>query len=183
MQGVSAKERGIESRMPTRRVWHLLFSAIFVFVMCENLLCKATSEALPAYLVVIPGAGNVKHQKSHGKDQLSYHIEAQYPAASLLKMIRGRLQRIGWKPLAQDFLNPGIPSSIVRGWGYHEDLATQPKTSVRVWQTDWENRAHDVVTYRLEYRCKDNLCSSTKNLTDLEVIAIYIPARLTKPMN
>jgi hypothetical protein len=54
--------------------------------------------------------------------------------------------------MRQDYLNPGLPNSLVRDWLYYEDHATQPITSVQVWQVDWR-RQREIVTYRLEYRC------------------------------
>jgi hypothetical protein len=51
---------------------------------------------------------------------------------------------------------------------------------VRAWGAQWENGAHDILEYGLEYRCPGNLCSSTYDLRDLQVIAIHIPADLAK---
>lgn len=51
-----------------------------------------------------------------------------------------------------------------------------------MWQADWQNGRHEIVTYRLEYQCPDNLCASTRDLRDLHVIAIYIPAKLAERM-
>jgi hypothetical protein len=98
----------------------------------------------------------------------------------VLRTISTRLEQAGWQPLKEDWLNPGLPTSHVRGWVYFEDSTTQPSTSVRGWNGDWKNSAHDILTYMLEYRCPGNLCSSTRDLRDLRVIAIHIPADLAE---
>jgi hypothetical protein len=82
--------------------------------------------------------------------------------------------------LKEDWLNPGLPSSHVRGWTYYEDETKKPATSVRAWGAEWENGAHDILTYLLEYRCLENACSSTLDLRDMRVVAIYIPADLAE---
>src|ERR1039458_9126751 len=110
----------------------------------------------------------------------TYRIHASYPAADVLRTIAERLKQSGWKPLKEDWLSPGLPSSHVRGWTYFEDETTKPATSVRAWGAEWENGAHDILEYDLEYRCPGNLCSSTFDLHDLRVIAIHIPADLAK---
>jgi hypothetical protein len=130
--------------------------------------------------VVTSDATEVKQTKLRGHDQILYRVQVSYPAADVLRMISVRLKQLGWRPLNEDWLNPGLPSSHVRGWTYYEDETTKPSTSARVWGADWENSVHDILTYDLEYRCPGNLCSSTYDLHDLRVIAIHIPADLAK---
>jgi hypothetical protein len=89
-----------------------------------------------------------------------------------------QLKQTGWDTLKEDWLNPGLPSSHVRGWVYFQDSTKTPATSVREWNADSENGAHDILTYMLDYSCPDDLCSSTRDLHDLRVIAIHIPAHL-----
>ncbi len=136
----------------------------------------------PSFFVVVPGATRVKQSIFQGKDQIIYHLQSEYPADDVLRTISVRLKNLGWEPLKEDWLNPGLPSSHVRGWTYFEDETTKPATSVRAWNADWENGAHDILTYILEYRCPGNLCSSTFDLHDLQLIAIRIPAGLAKQM-
>jgi hypothetical protein len=44
---------------------------------------------------------------------------------------------------------------------------------VYAWNADWENGSHDIVVYVLRYESPDN---STRNLKNLQVIALFIPA-------
>ena len=143
---------------------------------------KSGSEPLPSYFVVVAGAQNVKHRHFNGQDELFYTIESEYPADAVLNPIKANLAELVWKPLAEDYLNPGIPSSNVRGWDYFVDESTHPRTSVRSWLAQWQNANGDVMIYSLEYRCKDDGCSVTGGLHKLKVRAIYVPAELAKRM-
>lgn len=128
---------------------------------------------LQSAFVIVPGAKNVAHIELAGmRQQMSYRMDADYPARKVLEIITRTLRRRGWSPLRQDHFNPALPSSLVRGWTYYQDEVTQPTTSVRCWQADWR-RQNDLVTYRLEYRCPGNACGSTRDLRQLQVIAIY----------
>jgi hypothetical protein len=135
---------------------------------------------LPDFFVVVPGATGITQSVFQGKDQIIYHLQAEYPADDVLGAISGRLKQLGWEPLKEDWINPGLPSSLVRGWAYYEDSTTKPASSVRTWSADWENSSHDILTYMLDYTCPENLCASTLNLHDLRVVAIHIPADLAK---
>jgi len=138
------------------------------------------AETMKPFFVVAPRAKKIQQSKFQGKDQLFYSVEAEYPAAGVLKVINTRLSKSGWKALDQDWLNPELQSSHIGGWFYYKDQVTTPATSVRGWQADWTNREGDILTYILEYRCPEDLCSSTEGLKDLKVIAIYTPAQLAR---
>lgn len=187
MQSMKTRLRSATAQllpMPNMAVC-LFFAVLGVLSTCGVLWCQKSMNpagTLRRCFVVVPGATETGHSTFLGKDQLWYRVQASYPAADVLRIITGRLKTMGWTALEEDWLNSGLPSSHVRGWVYYEDHATQPTTSVRVWQGDWQNGAHDILTYRLEYRCPDNLCASTRDLNDLRVIAIYTPAKLAKQM-
>src|SRR5258708_34316396 len=162
-----------------------LRSTLLVFVICVSGWSqqpKHTAEAHSSLFVVAHGATEVKQSRWQGHDQILYHIQASYPAAEVARTITVRLRQLGWKPLKEDWLNPGMPSSHVRGWTYYEDESTKPATSVRAWGAQWENGDNDILEYGLYYRCPGNLCSSTFDLHDLQVVAIYIPAHLAERM-
>jgi hypothetical protein len=183
VRGIRIRD-GCSKSMPMRSS---LAAVVLVFLVCHTVLCQQVGNATRtanSCLVLISGATNVKHYNLPGlRKQLSYHIQSPYPADEVLDTIKQKLQLDGWKPLRADFLNPKLPSSHVRGWDYYQDQATKPVTSVWAWQADWKNIKGEIVTYRLEYRCPDSICSSTENLRDLQVIAIYVPARQAEQMN
>jgi len=54
---------------------------------------------------------------------------------------------LAWKPLMEDFLNPGISTSLVRGWtNYQDDVRHQ---YVWQWQGQWESDKGEIATYAL----------------------------------
>jgi hypothetical protein len=166
----------------TKRL-HFSFSlaVLIVFLIFGILMYQQATDsakALRPCFVIAPGATTIRATKFKGEDQLSYRIQAPYPADHVLAAIGGRLEKMGWKPLKEDFLNPGQTSSHVRGFQYFPDPTTQPKSSARRWVGQWENGTHDIVGYMLEYRCPEESCSSTRDLHDLQVMAIYFPAKL-----
>jgi hypothetical protein len=169
--------------MPVRIGRLCLSCFVFLVFICTSWGQESTpARKLPSFFVVVRGATDLKQNIFQGKDQITYRLQAEYPAADALGMIGSRLKQMGWKPLKEDWLNPGLPSSHVRGWVYFEDSTTKPPTSVRAWSADWENSAHDIVTYMLDYTCPDNLCASTRDLHDLRVLAIHVPAGLAKQL-
>jgi hypothetical protein len=95
-----------------------------------------------------------------------------------LSFISAKLKKRGWKPLPQDFLNPDVPSSHQRGWALFEDH-TKTSTRVFAWSAGWQNDAHDIVVYALRNESPDN---STRNLKNLQLIALFIPAEIAAKM-
>ena len=127
-----------------------------------------------ASLVVATSAKSPKYLKyQDGRQQVIYSTESEYPGEDVLSFISAELKKRGWKPLPQDFLNPDIPSSHQRGWTFFEDHTQKPWTGVYAWNADWENGSHDIVEYALRYESPDN---STRNLKNLQVIALFFPA-------
>ncbi|MGD0215647.1 MAG: hypothetical protein ABSB87_20685 [Terriglobales bacterium] len=158
---------------------------VLIFACICSCWCQQSPNGdgkTPSFFVVVPGATGVTQSIFQGKDQIIYHVQSEYPADNVLSTISARLKKLGWEPLREDWLNPGLPSSHIRGWTYFEDETTKPATSVRAWGAQWENGDHDILEYSLEYRCPGNLCSSTYDLHDLRVVAIRVPADLAKRM-
>lgn len=164
-----------------RLVCFVLFLFTGNYSSCQQPPSGDVSTAT-SFFVVVPGATGVKRSIFQGKDQIIYNVQSEYPADDVLSKITARLKKLGWEPLKEDWLNPGLPSSHIRGWTYFEDETTTPATSVRAWGAEWENGAHDILEYHLEYRCPGKLCSSTYDLHDLRVVAIRVPADLAKRM-
>jgi hypothetical protein len=131
-------------------------------------------------LLVAPFAKSPKYFRwPDGRQQLTYTTETEYPAEDVLSFFRAELEKRGWKPLPQDFLNPDIPSSLKRGWTFFEDHTQKPWTGVYAWAADWENGPHDLTSYILKYESPTN---STHDLKNLQVIALYIPAEMAAKM-
>ncbi len=124
-------------------------------------------------------AKEIKHAKDVGADKVSYKVQTDYPADDVISFISKELKGKGWEPLREDYLNPGVPSSHVRGWTEFSDSTTHPETHVHQWLAQWENDAGDIVWYTLQYRYPKGRAPS---LDVLDVIAAYIPAKVAKPL-
>ncbi len=113
------------------------------------------------------------------RNQLLYKLDIDYPAESALRAISAKLRREGWKPLKRDFMNPSIPSSHVSGWEQFDDDTTKPRTTVRQWIGQRENKRREIVCYSLEYRYPTGGISDLHNL---QVVAQFIPASVAARM-
>ena len=102
-------------------------------------------------LIVCPGAEGVNWEQFQGTDHLVYQVKVEYPADSIIACISKKLSENGWQPLKEDFWNPGLPSSQVRGWTHSTDATVHPEATVDAWATQWQNQAGDVAWYYLQY--------------------------------
>jgi hypothetical protein len=111
-----------------------------------------------------------------GSIQLSYKLKQDYPALSALSDIKTQLEATGWSPLKEDYLNLGQPPSHVTGWNDFEDTTSKQGTFiVHQWLGSWEDKNGNIVTYQFRYAYPKN---DKKNLSDLQIYAIYDPASL-----
>jgi hypothetical protein len=105
--------------------------------------------------------------------QVFYVVHEPYPAKQLLKEIESSLKGGSWKPLKEDWLNPGMPSSLVSGWSDHGDGTSGTLMHVWIWTAQWENANGVLIEYTLRYvrpwRAKDDL-------SDVRVNASWLSA-------
>ena len=129
----------------------------------------------PSALIVYPQARAVTFKRFGEVAQVYYQVTTPYPAQEVLKHIQDKLNRERWMPLKEDFLNPGLPSSHVRGWGSYIDGTTEPKANVHQWLAQWKSPEGDIVWYVLKYR---TLACEESGLNTLFVIGIYYPSKV-----
>jgi hypothetical protein len=150
----------------------LLFSSL-------NGCARGTHEDTPRHneaLIVCPGAKQPRWVKFEGTDQLGYQIEVDYPASSIVSCISGQLKEKGWRPLQEDYWNPGLPSSHLQGWSQFVDATVHPGATVDQWAGQWENDAGDIVFYFLLYKYPPG------DRRTLTVNAGFVPANIAKKM-
>ncbi len=103
-------------------------------------------------LIPLKGAEKVRYDKgAYDSLHVAYGLNEKYPAGDVLKQIDSRLKKLGWEPLKEDWLNPGLPSSHVSGWAEYVDGTMNPERQVHQWLADWKNRAGDVIVYSFTY--------------------------------
>jgi len=146
-------------------------SLIICFVLFSLLAgCKARPQIYnhsQAFIILNKAEGIFCDFRDGGAIQLSYKLKEDYPALSVLKEISNHLEGAGWRPLKENYLNPGLPSSHVKGWSDFEE-ATR-------WMGAWEDKYGNIVTYIFSYEYPKN---KKKNLSSLQISAIYEPASL-----
>lgn len=136
---------------------------------------QATGASCSEALVVLPLADNVKCVVRPEQEELSYEVVQEWPATEGLKRIQETLRKQGWRPMLEDFLNPGVPSSHVVGWrSYLEDDRT-----VQQWLAQWKNEHGEVVWYALIYKSPEH---GEQRPTGLSVKAVLFKAPAAKKM-
>ena len=138
-----------------------------VAILCPSALAINYSNSLFA----VPGAVDVRFAELHGTEQLYYSLNAQYPARKIIDKIKAQLNALGWTPLEDSFLNPGIPTSHVSGWCNFEDATGKRLQVVHSWWGDWTNNRGEIVTYILRYAYPKN---NQPQLESFDVTAIYM---------
>jgi hypothetical protein len=154
-----------------------LVAAMAALVLTAGCTKEAPREAAPAVhpdiLIVLSGAEDVRHSKD-SDGSVSYRLIEPYPADGTLTEIRSRLERQGWKPTSEDFMNPGTTNSHDRGWMNYID-GTRNDATVFHWSAAWESTRGDRVEYSLRYEyAKDAGPFSAK--PPLQLTALYMTA-------
>lgn len=106
---------------------------------------------LPDALQPIPGAKKVVSAGDGDVFSVYYELAEPYPASEMLAAIDNRIPS-EWAPRSEDSLNPGIPTSHVRGWTSYGDRTSSPHSWVHSWSAEWESPEGDILSYHLVYR-------------------------------
>jgi hypothetical protein len=161
--------------MAVHKLTPLFLASVFglALIACGPSIHQETPRHTDA-LIVCPGAEAVSWVRFEGTDRLGYQAKVEYPADSIISCISKKLSENGWQPLKEDFWNPGLPSSHVRGWTQFTDAAVHPEATVDAWASQWQNQAGDIAWYYLQYRYPP------KDRYTLFVNAGFIPADKAK---
>jgi len=140
--------------MPTRKtaLRSIVIGSLLLFGLtaCRQRASQDVAHHAQA-LVVFPGAKAAKWVNFGDTDQLSYQVQIEYPANGVVSYISDQLQGMGWRPLEEDYWNPGLPASQVRGWTHFVDATVHPPATVDAWAGQWQNHTGDLVWYDLRY--------------------------------
>lgn len=135
-----------------RSLASLSATALFA-VACQRDAAHAQTEArsFESVLLVLPGAQDLARRAQGGAVALRYDLAAPFPAAAQVSQIAQHMEKTGWKPLREDWLNPGIPTSLQRGWTSFIDATHTPRLRRYAWHGEWENTNEDLAEYSLSY--------------------------------
>lgn len=153
----------------------LIHVLVTVALIATSAPCKASDTK--SELIILSGATEVRASKSENQDQASYLLKADFPATGIIEEIKTRMAKNGWQPLKEDLLNPGLSSSMVRGWSEFTDATKKPKRTVHQWITDWSNSKGEIVRYVLRYEYPEG---KAKDLKNLKVVALRLSATTVK---
>jgi len=110
---------------------------------------------------------------------VAYELSQKYPATKTVQEVAKRLKRLGWEPLDNDWLNPGIPSSHVDGWSDFADGTMTPRRRVHRWSGQWQDSSDNLVDYTFRYTYPLN---GPPNLNSLWVNGSWYPSESVKLM-
>jgi len=148
-RAVAAAERQAVSRQMRHTL--VLVAIILATVACNPAKYDVPARDLPAPLAPPTGAKVKLSRVVAQAAGVEYEYEEPYPAKRLLTHMASQISP-NWQPRKEDFLNPGIPTSHVRGWVDYVDATTRPETRVHMWSSEWENESGDILSYSLLYR-------------------------------
>lgn len=134
---------------------------------------KDYSQTLYSYA----SAYNIVYYKMGVSDQVSYFVKEDYPAELFLSNLSTYLSKMDYTPLKEDFMNPGISSSNVKGWDYFIDATQSPERKIKQWIGGWQGKDESIVRCMLRY---DNPKNGGENNTELKVVIIYLSAASAK---
>ena len=141
---------------------------------------KADAEAGRQALIVLAGATRVtRGQGGHGSLFVAYRLAEEYPAPNAIQQISSQLSELGWVPLQEDWLNPGLPSSHVRGWTDFRDNVGNSPRHVHQWSAQWQAPDGNLVDYSLRYVYPEG---GARDLRSLWVSGVWSPAPIVKIM-
>lgn len=129
--------------------WRVLWAVI----LCGTSACVDSSKGgpRPPELIVLDSATEINEATRNGILELNYRLESAYPAEHVTASINAVFKGDRWRPLTDDWLNPGNPSGYVRGWSSFLDGSKTPNTIAHVWSAEWKNEDNDLVIYSLRF--------------------------------
>jgi len=148
--------------------------------VAETIPKTEPDEATSAALIVLDGATQVRRDPgAYWSFHVAYALKEKHPASNAIQQISSRLEALGWRPLKDDWLNPGLPSSHVRGWTDFTDGTRTPVHRVHRWGAQWQDESGNIVDYTLDYSYPE---SGTQDLQSLWIDGAWYPAAGVKIM-
>ncbi|QDT67990.1 hypothetical protein MalM25_08990 [Planctomycetes bacterium MalM25] len=150
------------------------------FPVSETVVETEPDEATKSALLVLEGATQLRRDPgAYGSHHVAYALNEKHPASIAIQQISSNLKKLGWMPIQDDWLNPGIPSSHLRGWTDFRDGTTTPMNRVHRWGAQWQDKTGNVVDYTLSYTYP---VSGVPDLHSLWINGSWYPAASVKIM-
>jgi len=152
-----------------------VMAVVVAFAACERRVEQ--QGPLPSAFFIPNGARDVQHRERQGSHEVSYEVDAPYPASPFLCELTQHMDQRQWRGLREDALNPGSESSLVRGWGDYGNATRKPETHVHSWSAQWRNKDGDLLTYGLQY---EYATTAKPELSKLKVSGLIRPANVVR---
>ena len=148
--------------------------------VAETIPTTEPDEATSAALIVLDGATQLRRDPgAYWSFHIAYALNEKHPASNAIQQISSRLMALGWTPLQDDWLNPGLPSSHGHGWTDFVDSTTTPMNHVHRWGAQWQDKSGNIVDYTLRYSYPK---SGTPDLQSLRIYGSWYPSAGVKIM-
>lgn len=152
----------------------LVLTGVVAFASCQR---RAAQQAPPSAFFIPNGAENIQHRERQGIQEVSYEVDAAYPASPFLCELTQHLDQRQWRGLREDALNAGSESSLVSGWGDYGNATRKPETHVHSWMAQWRNQDGDLLTYGLQYEYP---ATAKPALSKLKVFSLIWPSNIVR---
>lgn len=123
----------------------------FVLLLLPLLVALSCKGSMPAGLILVEGATDVKKYSLAGMDVVEYKLKVEYPAKKVIEDVSKRLAEKGWKPLPYLFLYPKYKSSNVEGWSFFPDPPKTPARMIYEWSGNWQDSNRNIAIYTFRY--------------------------------
>jgi hypothetical protein len=161
-------------------LWFVVWPTNDIPLIAETIPTTEPDEATTAALILLDGATNIRRDPGgYGSFHIAYGLTEKHPASNSLQQITSRLWALGWTPLKEDWLNPGLPSAHVRGWTEFIDGTSTPARRVHRWGAQWQDESGNIVDYTLNYGYPK---SGPQDLQSLWINGSWYPAAGVKIM-
>lgn len=129
----------------------LMLRKICWFLILPVILSLACKGSVPAALIQLEGAKEIKKYSLSGMDVMEYKLKVEYPAKNIIGDVSKQLEGTGWKPLPYLFLYPKYKSSNVEGWSVFPDPPKKAARMIYEWSGNWQDAGRNVVIYTFRY--------------------------------
>lgn len=160
----------------------LIIQIIFIALSgCHQGKILNWPEKAKAGLFIPEKAESLEYYALNGTYQTTYKTSTCWPGEQYIDVVITHMSKLGWKRLAEDFLNPELKlnwtrkGDIVERWGFF----VEKSKDVYQWIEDWEDADKNLVRYYLSYKTeRKGKVSITPETCDLDVVAIFIPKEI-----
>jgi len=163
-------------------------NAVIIIVSIFAFLATSCGKDSLSDIFIVPAeAKELDRIRFRGMDQMTYSLNAVFPAAETIRKISEPLKKNGWEPLKERYLEPGVSSSQMSGWTYYEDHRVGSDSFVYEWTTSWKDTHNNVITYTLQYRdpiekYQRSVYILKPGSSNLKVMAVYMPEKVARAM-